>query len=105
MSGQTQSAPRVLSAEQVAKVKGILAPYTPSTLTVGDAKTIKRALRDAGMRPSPELDAALNAQGFSPERLDELDPRPPGPPGAGETMGKGQERAARPPSPTSNSAK
>jgi hypothetical protein len=76
-----------LSAEQLAKVKSVLAPYKPGSLTVDDAKAIKRALRDAGMRPSPELDQALRAQGFSAERLDQLDPRPPGPPGSGERPG------------------
>jgi hypothetical protein len=73
-----------LSPAQVAKVKAVLAPYKPGSLTVDDAKAIKRALRDAGMRPSPALDQALRAEGFSAERLDQLDPRPPGPPGGGE---------------------
>ena len=78
-----------LSAEQLAKVKSVLAPYQPGSLTVDDAKAIKRALRDAGMRPSPALDQALRAQGFSAERLDQLDPRPPGPPGSGEPPRQG----------------
>ena len=73
-----------LSPAQVARVKAVLAPYRADSLSVDDAKAIKRALRDAGMRPSPGLDQALRAEGFSPERLDQLDPRPPGPPGGGE---------------------
>jgi hypothetical protein len=73
-----------LSPTQVAKVKAVLAQYKADSLSVDDAKAIKRALRDAGMRPSPALDQALRAEGFSAERLDQLDPRPPGPPGGGE---------------------
>jgi hypothetical protein len=77
-------APEALSAAQAARVKAVLAPYKADRLTVDDAKAIKRALRDAGMRPSPALDQALRGEGFSAERLDQLDPRPPGPPGGGE---------------------
>jgi hypothetical protein len=76
--------PATLSPAQVAKVKAVLAPFKADSLTVDDAKAIKRTLRDAGMRPSPALDQALRAEGFSAERLDQLDPRPPGPPGGGE---------------------
>jgi hypothetical protein len=84
-----------LGAEQVAKVKAVLAPYRPGSLNVDDAKAIKRALRDAGMRPSPALDQALRAEGFSAERLDQLDPRPPGPPGGGERRPDGGSPPAR----------
>jgi hypothetical protein len=76
--------PETLSAAQAAKVRAVLAPYKADRLTVDDAKAIKRALRDAGMRPSPALDQALRSEGFSAERLDQLDPRPPVPPGGGE---------------------
>jgi hypothetical protein len=65
-----------LSAEQIAKLKAILAPYKAATLKPDDAKAIKRALRDAGMRPGPALDKALANSGFSAERLEALDPRP-----------------------------
>jgi hypothetical protein len=64
-------------------VKAILAPYKAASLTVDDAKAIKRALRDAGMRPSRALEEALRVNGFSAQRLDELDPRPPRPPREG----------------------
>ena len=70
-----------LSATELAKVKTVLAPYKPASLSIEDAKTIKRSLRDAGLRRSRELDAALASAGFSPERLDALDPPPPRPAG------------------------
>lgn len=69
-----------LNAAQLAIVKTTLAPYKPASLTADDAKLIKRSLRDAGLPRSPALDAALNAAGFSPAKLDQLDPPPP-PPG------------------------
>lgn len=73
-----------LNAEQVTKVKAVLSAYKPATLTADDAKAIKRALRDAGMRRSAALDAAITAAGFSPDRLEALDPRPPQPPGGSD---------------------
>lgn len=76
-----------LTAEQVAKVKSVLAAYKPASLSVDDAKAIKRALRDAGMRHSKALDAAITAAGFSPERLEVLDPRPARPPVVGGAPG------------------
>ena len=75
--------PATLSAEQVQKVKTILSAYKPTSLTVGDAKEIKRAFRDAGLRPGPTLDRALADTGFSAERLEALDPRPARAPGDG----------------------
>jgi hypothetical protein len=75
-----RSAP--LTAEQVAKVKAVLAAYKPATLKADDAKAIKRALRDAGLRHNAALDKAITDAGFSPQKLEELDPRPARPPGA-----------------------
>jgi len=83
-----------LSAEQLAKVKAVLAPYKADTLSVDDAKAIKRALRDAGMRPSRALGDALLAAGFSPHKLDALDPPPPRPAGEGEQPGGKPPRKA-----------
>ena len=83
---QSQSGPPTmlpLTAAELAKVKTVLAPYKPASLSVEDAKTIKRSLRNAGLRRSRELDAALVAAGFSPEKLDLLDPPPPRPAGEG----------------------
>ncbi len=70
---------QALTAAQLAIVTKVLAPYKPASLTSDDAKLIKRTLRDSGLPRSPELDAALNAAGFSPARLDQLDPPPPRP--------------------------
>lgn len=73
--------PLVLSSAEQAKVKSVLSAYKPATLTAEDARALKRALRDAGLRRSPALDDALKAAGFSPAKMESLDPRPPGPPG------------------------
>jgi hypothetical protein len=74
---------QTLTAEQLSKVKNVLAAYKPATLTTDDAKMIKRTLRDAGMRPGPALDKALADAGFSAERMDVLAPPPPRPAGEG----------------------
>jgi hypothetical protein len=76
-------APAPLTAAELATVKTVLAPYKSANLTAQDAKTIKRTLRDAGLRRNRELEAALVAAGFSPEKLDLLDPPPPRPAGDG----------------------
>ena len=68
---------QALTTAELAKVKNILAPYKSTALTTDDAKLIKRTLRDAGLRRSPALDAALNSAGFSGAKLDQLDPPPP----------------------------
>lgn len=81
-----------LTAVQLAKVKSVLAAYKPAALTADDAKAIKRALRDAGMRHSPALDKAITDVGFSPARLEALDPRPPRPPGDGSPPAGGPPR-------------
>ena len=80
-------AEQALTAEQLAKLKSVLAPYKAASLKVADAKLIKRTLRDAGMRRSRALDAALLAAGFDPRRLDELDPPPARPPQDGNGDG------------------
>lgn len=87
-----------LNPEQSARLKAILSAYQPAALTVDDAKAIKRALRDARIRPSRSLAEAMQALGFSVERLEQLDPRPPGPPpGEGREGRDGGERPDGPP--------
>jgi hypothetical protein len=95
--GAAPGAPPVqtLTAEQLAKVKTVLAAYKPGALTADDAKTIKRTLRDAGMRPGPALDKALSEQGFSAARLDVLAPPPPRP--AGEDHAQSPPPSSPPP--------
>ena len=50
----------------------MLAAYKPAALTADDAKAIKRAFRDAGMRHSPALNRAITDAGFSLARLEAL---------------------------------
>lgn len=69
-----------LTAEQLARVKSLLARYKAASLTVDDAKAIKRAFRDAEIRPGPALEKAMKDAGFSAQRLEALDPRPSHPP-------------------------
>ena len=82
-----EEGPQTLTTEQQSKVKSVLAGYKAASLTADDAKAIKRALRDAGLRRGPGLGAAIQANGFDPERLEQLDPRPAGPP-PGERPGR-----------------
>ena len=78
-SGAANPSAPTLSADQLAKVNAILAKYKSASLTADDAKLIKRTLRDAGMPRSPALDSVLTSAGFSPAKLDQLDPPPPPP--------------------------
>lgn len=90
--------PTSLTAEQKAGVSAVLAPYNPDRLTADDAKAIKRALRDAGLRRSVVLDKAIRAAGFSPERLEILDPRPAQqPPGAHSSIDGAPQRPYKAP--------
>ena len=81
-----------LTAVQLAKVKSALAAYKPAALTADDAKIIKRTFRDAVMRHSPALDKAITDAGFSPARLEAMDPHPPRPPSDGPTPAGGPPR-------------
>jgi hypothetical protein len=82
-SGSAPAQPQTaLTPAQLAKVKEILSPYKANSLTVDDAKAIKRNFRDAGMRPGPALAEAVRTTGFSLQKMEELDPRPSGPPGS-----------------------
>jgi hypothetical protein len=67
--------PATLTTGQVATVRRVLVPYKPAALTLDDAKAIKRALRDAGIRPGPELHIAITDAGVSPDQLEVLDAR------------------------------
>jgi hypothetical protein len=83
-----------LTAAQLAKIKSVLAPYKAASLTMDDAKIIKRTLRDAGLRRSRTLGDALLAAGFDPRRLNELDPPPARPPRNGNESGAPTEQSA-----------
>ena len=69
--------PDLLNAEQLAAVKAVLAKYRAGTLTEADARAIRQALHDAGLRSGPALDKALADAGFSAKRLATLAPCPP----------------------------
>ena len=73
--------PQTLSADQAARVQAILKAYKPASLDADSAKAIHRAFRDAGIRPGPGLRSAIEAAGFDPRRLHDLDPPPDHPPG------------------------
>ena len=88
-----------LTAEQVAKVKAVLAAYTPTALKADDAKAIKRALRDAGLAHNAALDKAIAEAGFSPQKLEALDPRPARTPGPPAAQGNAPPTALLPPPP------
>ena len=74
--------------EQKTAVKKILSKYDVKTLTADEAKTIHRALRDAGIRGGRAEDDLLQTIGFDPEVLKKLDPPPSRP---GETGGNKDE--------------
>ncbi len=76
------SPPALLDADQLSKLKALLAPYRPEALTARDVQALRRALREAGLHPGPALDKAMIELGFSLKRLESLDPSPPQPPEA-----------------------
>jgi len=66
--------PQSLGAEQLTKLRTILAPYRAAALTPDDARAIQRALGQAGMRRGPALERALADAGFTAKRLEALAP-------------------------------
>jgi hypothetical protein len=66
--------PVLLSTEQLAAVKAILSKYHSDALSEDDARAIRQALHDAGLRSGPALDKALADAGFSAKRLATLAP-------------------------------
>jgi phosphatidylethanolamine-binding protein (PEBP) family uncharacterized protein len=84
-----QGKDEVLTAEQTARVKAILAKYDANSLTADQAKAIHEAFRQAGLRGGPPMGSAIKSAGFDPEKLRDLAP----PPGQG---GGGDEPADRP---------
>ena len=83
-----QEEPQAATEEQKTAVKEILSKYDTKTLTADEAKTIHRALRDAGIRGGRSEDDLLQSVGFDPEVLKKLDPPPSRP---GETDGNKEE--------------
>ena len=71
---------QTVTEEQKTAVKETISKYDVKTLTVDEAKTIHRALRDAGIRGGQSEDDLLQSLGFDVETLKKLDP-PPSRPG------------------------
>ncbi len=61
-----------LTENQINIVKSILSNYNSSSLSKEDAMTIKRTLKERGVRNGPELDDALRNAGFDPEEIEKL---------------------------------
>lgn len=87
-----------LTAVQQEQVKAILSKYDARTLTADQAKAIHEAFRQAGLRGGPQINDAVKAAGFDPDRLRDLAP----PQGQGSREGgderqvsKGQQTAAK----------
>ena len=73
-----------LTDAQVKQVGTILAQYDAQTLTAEQAKAIHSAFRQAGLPGGPAINEALEAAGFSPDKLRDLDPPPSAPGGGGD---------------------
>lgn len=65
-----------LTEEQTAEITEILSVYDPSSLTAEEARQIHTAFRNAGIRPGPEMRETIEACGFDPQTLRQLDPPP-----------------------------
>ncbi len=76
VTAQDQKPDGQMTSELKAKVISILSDYNPSTLTVDDARAINQAFREAGVRRGAGQKAAIEAAGFNPEKISELDPPP-----------------------------
>jgi hypothetical protein len=74
---------QVLTDQQKATVRAILSKYSPSSLTVDDARAIHEAFRAAGLRAGPAMADVMREAGFDPEVLRKLAP-PPGRNGEGD---------------------
>lgn len=74
-----------LSDEQKSTIAGILSQYDPEDVDEEDVKSIRDQLREAGVRPSPELKTLLEESGFDAEAF-----RPAGPPSGGPGQAGGR---------------
>lgn len=76
-----------LTAEQKSALEQILAQFNSATFNQSDAKALGNALKEAGIRPSAEVRAAIEAKGINisqfapaPQGKDAPPPPPPPPP-------------------------
>ena len=59
-------------------VKTTFSNYDARTLSVGDAKAIHEAFRQAGIRLAQEVEVLIKEAGFDSDKLKELAPSPSG---------------------------
>jgi hypothetical protein len=87
-----------LTADQKSQIKSILSQYDPDKITKEDAKSIFKAFRDAGIKPSPGMKEAIEEVGFDAEDLRAKGkpegPPPPPPQGAGNNKSSGVNLSA-----------
>ena len=101
-SGSGERPPRdeekveTLTNEQIKQVKVILSNYNASTLTAEQAKSIHAAFHQAGIPGGPSVNAVVEAAGFSPDKLRDLDPPPTDVSGSGEKPAPKNEVGDRP---------
>ena len=67
---------RVLTEAQKEKVKSILSSYDPNSLTPEEARSIHKALKQAGLRGGRATNEAIREAGFDPVKLRDLAPPP-----------------------------
>jgi hypothetical protein len=72
-----------LSDDQKSSIADILSKYDPENLSEEDVEAIKDELKEAGVRPSAELKAAIEEAGFDAEAFRPSGPPPGGPGQAG----------------------
>lgn len=65
-----------LTDKQIATVNKILTDYDSESLSAGDAKAIMDAIRDAKVPGGKGVEKAINAAGFSFEKIKKLAPPP-----------------------------
>ena len=71
-----------LTDVQTKQVATILSGYDAQALTAEQARAIHSAFRQAGLPGGPAINKAVEAAGFSPDKLRDLD-QPPSAPGGG----------------------
>ena len=64
----------MLTNAQFTILKRILAPFRPDRLNAEEVRAIRSAMDSAGLKSGPALDAALEREGFSRKRMEELLP-------------------------------
>jgi len=98
-----QAKTQTVTTEQTQQVKKILSAYHAANLTAADAKAIQEKFREAGIHAGPEINSAITAAGFDPEKLRTLAPPPnngnnvkQGPPSMDERTKAVKEKICKP---------